>query len=124
MLTYFIALFGLLLMGLSLVMIVSPVKWSVLIIEFSKKVYFHAFEIVSRLISGLIFIYAATETEYAMLIEGIGYLLVMVACGLMLTPPSKHRQFALWSATKFRSIFRLAGLLSFIFGGFLVYVGI
>ena len=105
-------------------MIVKPDKWSLGIIKFSKKAYFHPFEIISRLISGLIFISVADSTVYPQFIEAMGYILTLVGCGLILTPPSRHRQFAVWSVIKFQAIFSVSGVISFIFGGFLVYVGL
>ena len=55
---------------------------------------------------------------------GIGYLLVAVALGLTLTPPLKHKQFAVWSAHKFIKIFRYAGIFSLLFGAFLIYASL
>jgi len=119
---YFIAAFGLLMMCLSVIMIINPNYWSVGIIDFSKKNYFHWFEVFSRIIAGLIFVLFNKSTLYPQLILGIGYLLIAVGFGLLITGSVKHRRFAVWSAHRFKSTFRFAGIGSFIFGIFLIYI--
>lgn len=121
---YLIALFGVLMMLLSIVMMVNPDYWSRGIVKFSKVAYFHPFEILSRLIFGVVFITFAGQTLYPMLISVVGYILVIVGVGLLFTPPSKHRQFAVWSAQKFRPVFRPAGVVSFAFGIFIIYTSL
>ncbi len=113
--------FGVLMAVLSIVMLVSPTYWSEGIIQFSKKPYFHVFEILSRLFSGLIFIIFSDQTAYPVIMKVVGYLLVSVSVVLSLTPVARHKQFAVWSSQKFIKIFRPAGLLSFMFGVFLIY---
>ena len=121
---YLIALFGVLMMLLSVVMMVNPEYWSRGIVRFSKVAYFHPFEILSRLTFGVVFITFAGQTLYPMLISIVGYILVIVGVGLLFTPPSKHRQFAVWSAHKFRPVFRSAGAVSFAFGIFIIYTAL
>lgn len=118
---YVIGFFGLLMMTLSLIMIINPEHWANSIVKFSKKPYFHPFEIVSRFGFGLFFVIFANQTVYPKIISAIGYLLIAVGAGLLLTPPSKHRQFALWSSRKFKDKFRPMGFVSLLFGAFLIY---
>ena len=106
---------------LSIVMITNPENWSNRIVKFSEKPYFHPFEILSRLAFGVVFIMAADQTLYPSLMLVIGYLLIGVGVGLLLIPPSKHRQFAVWSARRFKNTFRPMGLGSLFFGAFLIY---
>ncbi len=103
-------------------MIVNPNYWSNGIVDFSRKPYFHWFEVISRLIAGLVFVLYSQTTLYPQLILSIGYLLIAVGFGLIITGSVKHRQFAVWSAHKFKSTFRPAGFGSFIFGSFLIYI--
>ncbi|PCK31944.1 hypothetical protein CEX98_09810 [Pseudoalteromonas piscicida] len=119
---YFIAAFGILMMCLSSMMIVSPNYWSNGIIEFSKKPYFHWFEVITRLIAGCGFVLFSKSTMYPRLTLGIGCLLIAVGIGLIITGSVRHRTFAIWSARKFKRIFRPAGFGSFIFGIFLIYI--
>jgi hypothetical protein len=117
---YVIAFFGLLMMLISLVMIARPQYWSGAIVKFSEKPWFHPFEIVTRLGFGLAFYRFAGDTASPDLMRAIGFLLMAVALGLLLTPPAKHRQFAVWSAHRFAKTFRPMGVISFLFGAFLV----
>ncbi|WP_281558837.1 hypothetical protein [Thalassomonas sp. RHCl1] len=119
---YFIAGFGLLLMLLSSVMVASPQYWSDGIVKFSQKPYFHWFEVISRLVGGGFLISYHQVSLYPKLILGLGTLLIAVAFGLVIYGSEKHRNFAVWSAKKFRPVFRGAGVGAFIFGLFLVYV--
>ena len=108
----------------SVVMIVSPEYWSDAIVKFSEKSYFHPLEIASRIAFGGVFLAYADRTLYPPLSSGIGYVLVLVGVGLLLTPPSKHKKFAVWSARRFRNIFRPAGVASFLFGLLIAYSAI
>ena len=118
---YFITVFALLLMFLSIIMIVKPDYWSNGIVTFSRHKYFHWFEVISRLISGVVFVLFNKSTPYDLLILCIGYLLIGVGIGLLIVGSVKHRQFAVWSAHKFKSTFRPAGIVSLIFSLFLIY---
>lgn len=118
---FVIACFGLLMMFLSALMVINPAAWSRGIVHFSEKYYFHPFEILSRLGFGAGFVICAEQSRFPQLMMGIGYLLVAVGLGLLVTPPAKHKAFAVWSAQRFISLFRPAGAMSFFFGGFLIY---
>jgi hypothetical protein len=121
---YLIALFGALMAGLSIVMVVNPEYWSRGIVKISEKPYFHPFEVLTRFLFGVIFVGYADQTLYPTMNSIIGYVLLLVSIGLLLTPPSIHRQFAVWSAQKFRQTFRPAGVASFGFGLFIVYTAL
>ena len=111
-------------MAFSVLMIVNPEYWANGIVKFSEKSWFHPFEIISRFVFGLGFILFAGQTNYPILMSIIGYLLLAVSVGLLFTPPSKHKQFALWSADKFRNKFCWLGFGSLMFGAFLVYTAL
>lgn len=121
---YFIIAFGLLLMGFSLVMIINPDYWARGIVRFSKKRYFHGFEVVSRFIAGVIFIVFSHSAQYPQLIFVIGCVLIAVSGGLLIVGEDKHRKFAVWSAATFKRTFRPAGVASLMFGAFLIYVAV
>lgn len=102
-------------------MIVNPDYWANGIITFSKKAYFHWLEVISRLVCGLVFVLFNKSTTYDLLILSMGCLLIGVGLGLLIMGSVKHRNFAVWSAHKFKSTFRPAGIVSLIFSLFLVY---
>lgn len=118
---YAIAFFGFLMILLSAVMVVAPDYWSNGIVRFSRAKYFHAFEIVSRLGFGAIFVAFSEQTRYPAVISVFGYLMLAVGVGLLIAGPSRHKQFAVWSAAKFTNIFRPAGIVSIMFGIFIAY---
>ena len=121
---YLILSFAILLIVLSGYMVLFPKRWADGIIRFSQWRYFHPFEIISRLVVGLGFVYFANQSKYPQLILGIGYLLVAVSIGLTFTPPTKHKKFAVWTADKFLPVFRPAGIVSICFGLLLIYVAV
>ena len=119
---YSIALFGSIMAAISLVMVAKPDAWARFIVLYSRMSYMHALEIVIRLGFGLLFVKYAEDAKFPLTIRIMGYVLLAVGVGLMLTPPSSHRRFAVWSVEKFSEYFRRAGLVSFAFGVFLIYV--
>jgi hypothetical protein len=118
---YAIAFFGVLMILLSAVMVIDPDRWSDGILKFSRMRYFHGFEIGSRLFFGAIFIVFSQQTLYPTVMGAFGFLMVAVGLGLLAVGASRHRQFAAWSAAKFNKVFRPAGIVSTIFGAFIVY---
>jgi hypothetical protein len=120
---YAIAAIGLLTMLLSVVMIASPDAWSRGIVRFADKPYFHAAEILIRLVLGGVLIAFASQTRHPTLILLLGVVFVTVGIGLVILGAGKHRAFAHRSAT-FRRVFRPAGFASLAFGGFIVYTAL
>jgi hypothetical protein len=116
---YAVAAIGLLTIALSLMMIASPGGWSRGILHFSRKPYFHAAEIGSRLLMGGLLIHFAGETGHPTFMRVAGYLLVAVGVFLLVVGAARHRAFAEKSAT-FVPVFRPAGFASLAFGAFVV----
>ncbi len=121
---YAIAIYGLLIISISLVMIVKPDLWVDMAVRYCRLPYMHPLEILICLGFGLPFIFYADRSEFPTTFKIFGYLLVAVGLGLMLTPPSYHRRFGIWSVQKFKRFFRPAGLVSLVFGAFLVYAAV
>lgn len=121
---YAIAFFGILLILLSTMMVIDPDSWSNGILKFSRMKYFHGFEIVSRLVFGAIFITFSDQTLYPTVMRAFGYLMAAVGVGLLIAGPSRHKQFAAWSAKKFYRTFRPAGIASLVVGVFIAYAAL
>ena len=121
---YAIAFFGILMILLSTMMVINPDSWSNRILKFSQMKVFHGFEIVSRLFFGVVFITFADQTLYPAVMRAFGYLMAAVGVGLLIAGPSRHQQFAVWSARKFFRTFRPAGIVSLMFGAFIAYAAI
>ncbi len=118
---YVVAIFGILMMLLSVVMIIAPKYFANGIVKFSEKKWFHPFEIISRFVFGLGFVLFAAQTRYPTLMSVIGCVLIAVSLGLLFTRSSKHKEYAVWSAEKFKNYFRWFGFVSLAFGAFLIY---
>ncbi|ARD44063.1 hypothetical protein A3Q33_06880 [Colwellia sp. PAMC 21821] len=102
-------------MVISLVMIKNPQTFATGIIKFSQQTYFHVVEILSRLFFGVVFVYYSPLTLAPSMNAALGYLMIFAAILLLVIGANKHRKFALWSAEKFSSRFRISGFsLSFL----------
>ena len=121
---YAIAINGMVIIVVSLVMVAKPDVWGRFIVRFSRMPYMHPLEILVRLGFGLLFVRYAEDSKFPVTIKIMGYVLLAVGVGLMLTPPSQHRRFAIWSVEKFSKYFRPAGLVSLLFGVFLIYAAV
>jgi hypothetical protein len=116
---YVVASIGLLTIALSLFMIVSPSGWSRAIRAFAATSYFHAAEILSRLLLGGMLVTFGGDTLHPSLMAAAGYALLAVAVVLLVMGSSRHRAFAEKSVS-FANLFRPAGCLSLAFGVFVV----
>lgn len=65
----------------------------------------------------------ATQTSNPRLFEILGVLLVVVGLGLLFIGASRHRQFAIKSAS-FVRVFRPAGVVSLAFGIYIIYAAL
>lgn len=121
---YFIAAFGLLMLFFSLMMLFRPHNFAQGIINFSEQPYFHPFEIISRLIAGVIFIAYASDTQFPLLFKIIGSVLLLVGVGLACTPPGLHKKFAVQSANSCKNYFRFIGVVSVVLAIALIYAAV
>jgi len=119
-----VAFFGGLMGLLSLKMIFNPKYWAAGIVSFSRKIWFHYFEIVSRFIYAIVFLNASQYGQFPKLYLVLSGVLTFTTIYLIWLGEKKHKQFAIWSSRKFKSWFRPLGILSFGFGVFLVYSAI
>lgn len=103
---------------------INPRAFSQGIVNFSRQRYFHSFEVLSRLLSGVIFVIYAplTSGHYANLV--FGCLMLVSAIILLIIGTKKHREFALWSAKKFCPMFRISGVFSAFFGSYIIYTAL
>ncbi len=119
-----VLLFGAGMAAISLGMVARPEACGRAILRFTQMRYMHPFEILTRIGFGLVFVTYADESRFPTLISILGYLLLAVGLGLLLTPPSYHRRFGVWSVERLSTYFRVAGLGSFAFGVLLIYAAV
>jgi len=115
-------LFGVGMCLLGGIMAINPIAFSKGVVAFSQKPWFHAFEITSRLMLGLLFILYAAKSTQPNLLYGLGSLLCFVSLFLVVIGAEKHRQFAMLTS-KIGGKFRLIGLLSLCLGVVLINIG-
>lgn len=118
---YAIALYGVLLIALSLFMVAKPEFSVEMALRYCRLRYMHPAEILVCLGFGSAFIFYSGSSAFPAVLRIFGYLLAGVGIALLLTPPSYHRRLAIWSTRKFARFFRPAGLVSLGFGVLLVY---
>ncbi|MBU2882814.1 hypothetical protein KO525_01380 [Psychrosphaera sp. B3R10] len=106
----FVDLFAGLFLMFCVYMAYAPHAFSIKIISFSQWRYFHPFEIVARLIAGLLFLSDSVKTTSPLIINLIAFGFIGVGIGLFMIGEKRHRAFANWSADKFRPYFRVIGL--------------
>lgn len=88
--------------------------------RFSQWRYFHPFEVLSRAVTGLLLVFTASGTANPQLFTWLGYLLMMVGAGLVLTPPALHRNFAARTANWLAHLGHWMGILGLVLGCALV----
>ncbi|WP_394130017.1 hypothetical protein [Shewanella maritima] len=102
-------------------MLVKPLQFSQGIVNFSKKPWFHLFEIVSRAVLGILFLLLAHSTPYPVLFKVIGAVLCFVSIFLIIIGATRHKQFALLTA-QIGHRFRLLSFLAIGCGLSIVYL--
>ena len=121
---YLIASFGVLMVFICILMASNPHQFSAGIVRFSEKKWFHIFEILSRAIAGAIFIVYSSSTLYPTAFKIMGYVLIVVAIGLVILAPKRHKRFAMWAARNFENKFRPIGILSIPLGVLIIYMAL
>lgn len=117
---WLIALFGLLMIAVSLVILFKPVYFSFKTIEFSHQKWFHPFEISSRILFGIILVYFAEQTLHPTLFGYLGYIIMAVGVGLLFTPVTLHQKYARYWAAKV-SWLKVPAILGIAFGMFVIF---
>jgi uncharacterized protein YjeT (DUF2065 family) len=84
----------------------------------------HIFEILSRAIAGALFITYSSDTDSPSVFRILGYGVIVVAIGLVIFAPQRHKKFALWAAHNFENKFRSIGILSIPLGCFIIYMAL
>jgi len=117
-----LTIFGAGMFILGTVMLLKPLTFSNGIAAFSRKVWFHSFEVTSRLVVGLLFMLCADSSAYPRLVMALGGLLCFVAVFLIIIGAERHKRFALLTAN-IGNKFRPLGVVAQVCGIALVWVG-
>jgi|TARA_R110002051_G_scaffold314111_1_gene390802 hypothetical protein len=119
-----ISVWGVIISCVGLFMLLKPQGFADAIVLFSRQRYFHAVEIISRLMIGAALLLDAHNTSFPLVFEVIANLLFIIAVFLVFMTEKYHKMFALWAGTHCISWFRPAGVSALIFGLWAVYVSI
>ena len=120
---YLLLMFGIGMVSFGCFMVCRPMQFSRGIVQFSEKPWFHAFEIVSRGLFGVLFLLAADSTAYPNFVTVLGGILCFASVLLFSIGPARHQRFALMTA-KIGKTFRLLGLIAIAGGVGLIYLGL
>ena len=112
---------GLWLVGLPIVILVAPGQAERFLTGFASSARTHYTEQVLRLSAGVGFILFAPEMRFADQFRIFGWLLVLTATGLMLTPWQWHHRFGKWAIPLAIKYMKLYALGSFALGMFILY---
>jgi uncharacterized membrane protein YjdF len=118
-----LTIFGFGMFVLGSVMAFKPVAFSNGIASFSQKSWFHAFEITSRIIFGILLILFAEQSSFANLLYFLGGILCFVGVFLLLIGSKRHKRFALLTS-RIGEKFRPIGVVGQICGVVLMYIGL
>ena len=77
--------------------------------------------VLVRLFMGSLLITQASLSKFPVIIEVLGWVLVISGVFLALIGVSKFRKLMSWVLTSFKAFGRIAGILAIVFGGFLIY---
>lgn len=105
---------------LGVIMVIRPRSFAHGVRAFSRKSWFHQFEITSRLVLGATALLIAEDSQYPRLLFGLGGLLCFVSLLLILIGSRRHIQFAQLSA-KIGMGFRPIGIVAIACGATLCY---
>ncbi len=116
-----LVMFGFGMFVLGSVMVFKPITFANGIAKFSGKPWFHVFEIVSRLIIGVLLILFAQQTSFPKTVTILGVLLCFVSVFLLVIGESRHKYFARLTS-KIGVYFRPIGLFAQLCGVGLMYI--
>ena len=119
-----ISVWGVSIVCFGLFMLLKPVPFADAIVQFSRKRYFHYFEIISRLAIGAALLLDAHNTAYPLVFELIGNLLFIIAIVLVFMTEKHHKRFAVSAAKHGVSWFKPAGVVAITFGFWTVFVSV
>jgi len=117
-----LVMFGFGMFVLGSIMVFKPITFANGIAKFSSKPWFHVFEIVSRLIVGVLLIIFAQQTSYPKTVTILGVLLCLVSVFLLIIGESRHKHFARLTS-KIGVYFRPIGLFAQLCGIALMSIG-
>jgi len=111
---------GLYLVGLAVVLLLSPARATRFLSGFASSAFTHRLELVLRLIVGGAILLYAPQMLFSGIFVVFGWVLVVTTIGLFAVPWQWHRRFAQRAVPYATRNSRLVAVASFVFGGFVL----
>jgi len=115
-----VPLTGIYLIGLAVVLLLSPARASLFLGGFASSAFTHYLELVLRLIVGGAILLSAPGMLFSGFFVILGWILVVTTVGLFAVPWQWHQRFAQWGVPYATRNTRLVAVASFVFGGFVL----
>lgn len=118
---YLILLFAVFLLATGVVMLVKPMALFGVMEKYARSLELQVVAVVVRIILGVVFILAAEDTKFPMVIQIIGWL--MIVAGIIVAVIGRRRFIGLmeWAMPVLPKYGFIVGLVAIVFGGFLGY---
>ena len=115
-----VLLTGLYLIGLAVVLLLSPARATRFLGGFASSAFTHYLELALRLIAGGAILLYAPQMLFSGFFVILGWILVVTTVGLLAVPWQWHQRFAQWGVPYATRSSRLITVASFVFGGFVL----
>lgn len=119
--TLLIILFGGFILAAGVLLLKNPETIFGYLQSNAEKLIIHVFAAVVRLLIGVVLIIQAGASRFPLGIEVLGWIFVTAGFILAVIGRKKFRRLMSWVLNNFKPYGRFAGVVSILFGGFLVY---
>ncbi len=119
---YIILLFGVLTSLGGVVLIIRPEFIFSLLTKYGDSLSLQIFAIIVRILFGVALVIGASESKYPIVLQIFGWLLISAALVIGGIGRERFKKVVKWSVKLPTLIYRLASVLSILFGCFLIYV--
>lgn len=119
--TNLILLFGVLITLAGFLLLVRPGVLLGFMDSNRNKAWIHVMAVVTRVILGLLLISQSELSRFPAIIEVLGWISLVAAMILLFIGPGNFQRLMGWVLAKLRPYGRIGGLLSAVFGVFLIY---
>ena len=118
-----IAVFGVLICLAGLIILLAPDKFRNLINRFDGQPRY-LFAIIIRIVIGAILLWEASNLKFPFAMQIIGGISILAAVVLLLVGQERMDRFIDWWIKQSEIVFRVASVLAFALGAFLIYVAV
>jgi len=119
---YIILLFGVLMSLGGAVLIIRPEFIFSILTKYGDSLSLQIFAVIVRILFGVALVIGASESKYPIVLQIFGWLLISAALVIGGIGRERFKKVVKWSVKLPTLIYRLASVLSILFGCFLVYV--